>query len=46
MRRQAGGSLATQRSVADAITADPHWQHTAENEAQGVHDWCRRHGLS
>jgi anti-sigma B factor antagonist len=39
-------ALAVQRSVADAITADPHWQHTAENEAGSVHDWCRLHGLS
>ncbi len=39
-------ALAVQRSVAEAITADPHWQHTAENEAGSVHDWCRLHGLS
>src|SRR5580700_3470285 len=38
--------LAAQRSVAEAITADPHWQHTAESEAGSVHDWCRLHGLS
>ena len=39
-------ALAAQRSVADAITADPHWQHTAESEAGSVHEWCRRYGLS
>jgi anti-sigma B factor antagonist len=38
--------LAAQRSVEDAITADPHWQHTAESEAGSVHEWCRQHGLS
>jgi anti-sigma B factor antagonist len=39
-------ALAVQRSVADAITADPHWQHTAESEAGSVHGWCLQHGLS
>jgi len=39
-------ALAAQRSVADAITADPHWQHTAESEAGSVHRWCQQHGLS
>ena len=39
-------ALATQPSVADAITADPHWQQTAESEAGSVHEWCRQHGLS
>ena len=39
-------ALAAQRSVEDAITADPHWQHTAENQAGSVHEWCRQHGLS
>lgn len=39
-------ALAAQRSVADAITADPHWQHTAESAAGTVHQWCRQHGLS
>ena len=38
--------LGIQRSVEDAITADPHWQHTAENQAGSVHEWCRQHGLS
>jgi anti-sigma B factor antagonist len=38
--------LAAQRSVADAITADPHWQHTAESEAGSAREWCRQHGLS
>ena len=38
--------LAAQRSVEDAITADPHWQHTAEDEAGSVTEWCRQHGLS
>jgi anti-sigma B factor antagonist len=39
-------ALAAQRSVADAITADPHWQQAAESEAGSVHEWCRQHGLS
>ena len=39
-------ALAVQPSVADAITADPHWQHTAESEAGSVREWCRQHGLS
>jgi anti-sigma B factor antagonist len=39
-------ALAVQRSVADAITADPHWQQTAESEAGSVHEWCRQHDLS
>jgi anti-sigma B factor antagonist len=39
-------ALATQSSVADAITADPHWQHTAESQAGSVHQWCRQNGLS
>jgi anti-sigma B factor antagonist len=39
-------ALAAQHSVEDAITADPHWQHTAETEAGSVHEWCRQHGLS
>ena len=43
-------ALATQPSMADAITADPHWQQTAESEAESeagsVHEWCRQHGLS
>ena len=34
------------RSAADAITADPHWRHTAESEAGSVPAWCQRHGLS
>ena len=38
--------LGIQRSVEDAITADPYWQHTAENQAGSVHEWCRQHGLS
>ena len=38
--------LAAQRSVADAITADPHWQHTVESQAGSVHQWCRQQGLS
>jgi anti-sigma B factor antagonist len=38
--------LAAQPTVADAITADPHWQHTAESEAGSVREWCRQHGLS
>ena len=39
-------ALAAQRSAEDAITADPHWQHTAETQARSVHEWCRQHGLS
>jgi anti-sigma B factor antagonist len=39
-------ALAAQRSVEDAITADPHWQYTAESKAGSVHEWCRQHGLS
>jgi anti-sigma B factor antagonist len=39
-------ALAVQPSVADAITADPHWQHTAESEAGSVREWCRQHDLS
>ena len=38
--------LAAQRSVTEAIAADPHWQRTAESEAGSVHEWCRQHGLS
>jgi anti-sigma B factor antagonist len=38
--------LDVQRSVADAITADSHWQHAAESEAGSVDEWCRQHGLS
>jgi anti-sigma B factor antagonist len=39
-------ALAVQRSVEDAITADPHWQHAAESQAGSVHQWCRQHGLT
>jgi anti-sigma B factor antagonist len=38
--------LAIHPSVAEAITADPHWQHTAETEAGSVPLWCQQHGLS
>lgn len=38
--------LAIHPTVAEAITADPHWQHTAETEAGGVPLWCQQHGLS
>jgi anti-sigma B factor antagonist len=38
--------LAAQRSVTDAITADPHWRQMAEGEAGSVHEWCRQHDLS
>jgi anti-sigma B factor antagonist len=38
--------LIAHRSVADAIIADPRWQHAAEGEAGSVHQWCRQHGLS
>jgi anti-sigma B factor antagonist len=39
-------AFAAQPSVANAITADPHWQQTAETEAGSVHAWCQLHGLS
>jgi anti-sigma B factor antagonist len=39
-------AFAAQPSVADAITADPHWQQTTETEAGSVHAWCQQHGLS
>jgi len=39
-------ALPARHSVADAITADPHWQHTAESQGGSVHQWCRQHGLS
>jgi anti-sigma B factor antagonist len=39
-------ALAIQRSAADAITADPHWQQTIESQAGSVHDWCEQHGLA
>jgi anti-sigma B factor antagonist len=39
-------AFAAWRSVADAITADPHWRKTAETQAGSVHEWCRQHGLS
>ena len=39
-------ALAAQRSVEDAITADPHWQHTTESQAGTVREWCQQHGLS
>lgn len=32
-------------SVADAITADPHWLKTAEAQAGSAGEWCRQHGL-
>ena len=38
--------LAIQPSVAEAITADPHWQHTAETESGSAPLWCQQHGLS
>jgi anti-sigma B factor antagonist len=38
-------ALPAQRSVEDAITADPHWRHTAESEAGSVREWCRQQGL-
>lgn len=39
-------AFAAQPSVADAITADPHWQQTTGTEAGSVHAWCQQHGLS
>jgi anti-sigma B factor antagonist len=33
-------------SVTEAITADPHWQKSAESQADSVREWCRQHGLS
>jgi anti-sigma B factor antagonist len=38
--------LAVNRSLQDAITADPGWRHAAESEAGSVHQWCQQHGLS
>ena len=37
--------LAIHPSVTEAITADPHWQHTAETEAGSVPLWCQQHDL-
>lgn len=39
-------ALAAQPSVADAITADPHWQQAAVSQAGSIHEWCQQHGLS
>lgn len=39
-------ALAAQRSAADAIAADPHWQETTDTQAGNVHQWCQQHGLS
>jgi anti-sigma B factor antagonist len=39
-------ALAVQRSVTDAITANAHWQQTAESQAGSVHEWCQQHSLS
>ena len=39
-------AFATWRSVADAITADPHWRKTAETQAGSAREWCRQHGLT
>jgi anti-sigma B factor antagonist len=39
-------AFAAWHSVADAITADPHWRKTVETQAGSVHEWCRKHGLS
>jgi anti-sigma B factor antagonist len=33
-------------TVAEALTADPHWQHTAETEAGTVSLWCQQRSLS
>ena len=38
--------LAIHPTVAEAITADPHWQHRAETEAGSVPLWCQQHNLS
>jgi len=38
--------LAIHPTVAEAITADPRWQHTAETEAGTVPLWCHQHNLS
>src|SRR5690349_21422005 len=38
--------LAIHPTAAEAITADPHWQHTAETEASSVPLWCQQYGLS
>jgi anti-sigma B factor antagonist len=38
--------LAIWPSVADAVSADPHWRATAEGEAGSVAEWCRGRGLA
>ena len=39
-------AFTVRRSVTDAVTADTHWQKTAESQAGSVDEWCRLHGLS
>ena len=39
-------AFAAQPSVADAITADPHWQQATGTETGSAHAWCQQHGLS
>lgn len=39
-------ALAVSSSVADAMTADPHWRKTAETQAGSVREWCRQQSLS
>lgn len=39
-------ALATRPSVAEAISADPHWHQIAKSQAGSVDEWCRQHGLS
>ncbi|NBM20338.1 anti-sigma factor antagonist [Streptomyces sp. GC420] len=33
-------------TVREAIAADSHWRRTAEDEAGGVEQFCRQHGLA
>jgi len=33
-------------SIADAVTADPHWRKTAESQAGSVREWCRSYACS
>lgn len=39
-------AIAVWPSVADAVTADPHWRETAESQAGNARAWCRQYGLS
>jgi anti-sigma B factor antagonist len=39
-------AFAISPSVADAVTADPHWRKTAETQAGSVAEWCGQNGLA